>query len=543
MASNLSVFGEKFDGLKAQFVGALERQRGEKCDLQETAVAAAKLAGAAEPLLARAEAIAPTDGDFESALADVETAYGDWKSIASALEESIRLAYDGSDPQENLQLDDVYANLKSQIGDPLAARYSRLRSQWRSHLAGRPWDAYLDKASAHIDTDSLNASLAGLVHGDELDIEDAVGQLTGPLRHAFADHLESGTDHVEEMEIALWKRLEIVVASDFWNKPSGTRLLTLLQRGASPRFRSALDSVERLFSPALNTAAATINELNNAPEAYKERLNRCLMLHPDYAVRRYAATNADVNSVWKVIASESVPCATILSLLEHMAGTARYESAQLKIFFDTIYRRLLHLTTRADVLYARGIVRILLRQNFFMEDTYFTKLMKLLDYIRAKETVHGLDDNMVTSFIKRLEAEKQRIGSVETAQPNFDGIPLVILRKLARDGHFWRLLALHPIVKIARETVRYVSTSDRALIIAMDPRVNPEVLAAVARKRSLFSLVSTRIALLSNPKTPPTVSLEYIADLTRRDIETLLRKPGLHPEFRMRLRNKYNTRR
>ena len=67
------------------------------------------------------------------------------------------------------------------------------------------------------------------------------------------------------------------------------------------------------------------------------------MLHPDYEVRRYAANNIDINSIWKVVTPENVPCATILSLLERLVGSSRYTTAQRKIFFDAVYRRLLSL--------------------------------------------------------------------------------------------------------------------------------------------------------------------------------------------------------
>ena len=90
------------------------------------------------------------------------------------------------------------------------------------------------------------------------------------------------------------------------------------------------------------------------------------------------------------------------------------------------------------------------------------------------------------------------MGPVAGEEPTFDGIPLVVLRRLARDGHFWTTLIAHPIAKIARETVPHVSTRDRALAVANNHRVNPEVLRGLGRKRDLFSTHSSRMALLAN---------------------------------------------
>jgi hypothetical protein len=93
-------------------------------------------------------------------------------------------------------------------------------------------------------------------------------------------------------------------------------------------------------------------------------------------------------------------------------------------------------------------------------------MMKLLDYLEAKEKHYKIDDATMRQYTDALKSEKQRVGSVETEAPNFDDIPLVILRKLARDGHFWDLLSMHPIVKVAKETVTHIATRDRAMVVA-----------------------------------------------------------------------------
>jgi hypothetical protein len=263
------------------------------------------------------------------------------------------------------------------------------------------------------------------------------------------------------------------------------------------------------------------------------------MLHPDHEVRRYAANNADSSSMWKVITPANVPCATILTLLERLAGSQASTPTQHKIFFDTVYRRLLSLGTRSDVLYARGIVRILTKMNFFLEDDYFTRLMSLLDYLEDKEKAHGIVDGLMPDYIARLKEQKQKVGNVASDEPGFEGIPLVVLRKLARDGHFWHLLSTHPIVKIARETVPHINTPERALRVAANHRANQEVLRAVGKRREFFAKLPSRFALLTNPRTPVAVSLDYASDLTAFDVEKLLRRSTVHPELRVALRNRY----
>ena len=101
---------------------------------------------------------------------------------------------------------------------------------------------------------------------------------------------------------------------------------------------------------------------------------------------------------------------------------------------------------------------------------------------------------------------------------------------------------MHPIVKIAKETIQHIGTRDRAMTIASNHRVNQEVLRAIGKRHSMFSTMRARMTLLGNPRTPPGISMEYLADFGKGDIERLLRRPGIHPELRTMLRNQYNRR-
>ena len=121
-----------------------------------------------------------------------------------------------------------------------------------------------------------------------------------------------------------------------------------------------------------------------------------------------------------------------------------------------------------------------------------------------------------------------------------NSIPPVVLRKLARDGHFWFELAAHPMFKIARETVPHINSQDRALRAARSHVINTEVLRTVGKNRALFKTLTAKLALLTNPRTPPTVSLTYVSELTKRDAEMLLRKSTVHAELRQFLRERLN---
>lgn len=543
MASFLPATTDRIHDLASELVLSLELSRGEGCDPGATAQAADRFAHAMHGALIAAEALdrAGSTERVDETCRALESAYSQWKNVDGAFAQTLRLAYTGQVPRSNLLLDDIHASLRQRVGEPVAEAYTDMRARWALHVASRPWDTYLNRAPQHVDRGALENALAGLARGDDLDVEDAMGAITGPLRHAFADHLGEHADDLNDLEIGLWRRPEILVAGDYWGHAKSVRLLDVLSEVGPARTRGAASTLTGFFANTQGGAASVIQALQAVHESQHERFARCLMLHPDFEVRRYAVNNVDVNSIWKVITPESVPCATILSLLEKMVGSSRYTTAQRKIFFDTVYRRLLSLSGRSDVLYTRGIVRILVKLNFFLEDDYFHKLSALLDYLAAKERAHRINDGLLNDYIARMKNEKDRAGSVAGEEPSFDGIPLVVLRRLARDGHFWKTLIAHPIAKIARETVTHVSTRDRAMAVANNHRVNPEVLRGLGRKRDLFSPHSARMALLANPQTPVAVSMAYFSDLTAADVEALLRRATVHPELRTQLRIRHQS--
>ncbi len=543
MAGFLPATTGRIDDLASELVLSLELQRGEGCDLAATEQAAVRLADAIHGAVVAAEELdrPGSTARMEDVCHLVETAYTRWKTVDAAFAQTIRLAYENQVPRANLLLDDIRASLRLRAGDPVAEAYTDLRQRWTNHVTSHPWDSFRGTGSASVDTDALEKAFAALAHGDDLDVEDAMAAVTGDLRHAFAEHIAAHPQDCNDLEIGIWKRPEMIISGDFWGHAKRVRIIDVLKEHGSERSRAAAETLAGFFAPSQKGAASVVRAAHDLGDTHRERFTRCLMLHPDYEVRRYAVNNTDITSVWKVVTPESVPCATILTLLERLVGSSRYTTAQRKIFFDTVYRRLLTLTNRSDVLYARGIARIFVKLNFFLEDGYFQKLSSLLDYLSIKERSHGIADGVLSDYIGRIRREKEKVGPVKGEDPSFDGIPLVVLRKIARDGHYWNTLLTHPVAKIAREVVPHVSTRDRALVAANNHRTNPEVLRNLGRRRELFSAFPARMALLANPQTPVAVSMNYLSDLSLQDVQALLRRSTVHPELRHILRSRYEA--
>jgi hypothetical protein len=480
---------------------------------------------------------------FGRALTCVDSAYRDWVEVAEAFDNILSDAYNGYVAPGNLMIDAIYNNLRQQIGEPIAALHAKLHTASQEHLRLHPWNEFLFGDNSVQAEDELQDDLKALVFGDHLDLEDALEHLTGPLRHAFAGYLSLRGEPIDEVEESLWLRPEIMLINDYWRFNRQTRLIDVVCRKGSSRRTASFARVQDLFAMSAPTESESnvVDTVKATKSGEKNTYYRCLMLHPDQQIRRYAVNAVDLESLWKVVTPHAVPCAVILSLLERVAGTQSENYDLQKVFFRATHRRLFNLTSRSELIYARGIIRIFSAMPFFMEDEYFEKLMRIVDYVKAKERALNLTDGVLDEYIEQLRSEKDAVGSLNGGTPNLTAIPPVVLRKLARDGHFWYDLAMHPMFKIARETVRHINTADRAARVAANHMINTDVLREVGRKRSLFGTLSSKMTLLSNPHTPPAVSLDYLVDLTRADTEALLRKSTVHPEVRLHLQRRLNA--
>lgn len=543
MSDHYSAGTDRIRALKTSMVSLLEGAREETIPLAHLQHGARLLAEAYQPIFNRGsvQLASESANDFETTMGAVEDGYAVWRSVEGAFARTLDLAYNGYIAPENLQADETFMQLRDQVGERISALFAKLQAAWKAHVGARPWDDYLVPERKDIDRTTLETNLRLLVQGDHLDVEDSLEALTGPLRYAFVNYLSEHRGSLDLVEESLWMRPEIVVMNDYWAQNPEVRLLDILTKKEHSRRAGSFARLQSLLtyhSPEARASQYVAEEVAQIRLDQRQPYYRCLMLHPDHEVRRYAVSNVDIEGFWKLATPHTVPCAAILSMLERVVRSKFYEENFQKIFFNTVHKRLFNLTSRSEVHYTRGIARIFAQLPFFMEDEYFEKLTRLIDYVTRKEKVLGVEQGMLDEYLNELRREKDRIGTLRAQAPNLTSVPPVVLRKLARDGHYWHELSMHPMYKIARETIPHINSPDRALQVAKNHVVNQDVLREVGKKRSLFNSMAAKIALLANPRTPPTVSMAYVMDLSKADITQLLRRSTVHPELRLHLRHR-----
>ena len=258
MANKLPTKAAGLEKYEDDLIKSLEIGRSRGCDPHTIQRKSDLYAEAVGELLAQAPdgREHPDTQAVDSYLHVLEKSYLGWKSVNRVFEDTIRLAYTHSVPRRNLLVDQAFSDLLQSVGEPLAERYINLKSRWRNHLTDHPWDAYKESTPSHLDSDRMDDCLNALVRGDDLDVEDALNDLTGGLRHAFIDFLENNPDSIVDIESGLWKRPEILIAGDFWQRGRKRRVFDILSDKTTPRFASAFSTIRSFFELDRSPGAA-----------------------------------------------------------------------------------------------------------------------------------------------------------------------------------------------------------------------------------------------------------------------------------------------
>ncbi|MFH1755233.1 MAG: hypothetical protein ABIA59_05970, partial [Candidatus Latescibacterota bacterium] len=489
MEKNISGMPVDIEPIRQKIISVIEKERERGCRLAAVGEAASEFESAVRGVIAAGKKHLASESSERvgTALALLEHAYMEWKTVDHCFSETLRMAFNGFIPRSNLFLDDIHARLKNSVGDPLATLYTRTCSIWGTHLEKRPWDAFVIAGAEHADREEFKKSLNALSHGDDLDVEDAIEDLTASLRSLFVCAIEDGKMLSNIFTSSLWKRPEIIVINDYWRGKTDARILSMLTTRGASNFTGKFAKVQALFenngtgASFHNTSFSDriMQSLNDSEPAERDKYLRCLMLHPNNTVRRFAAANIDFSNFWKTVTPRAIPCCTILSQLEQVVGSSRFDENLKKVFFNAVYKRLLTLTSRSEVIYALGISRIFMQLDFLLEDYYFEKLIILLNYLEAKRRFYKIKNSIFDEFVAKFKADKRKLGPKGSEPHDFQAIPPVVLRKLARDGHFWYELSMHPIYKVSRETIPHINSVDRAYRIAVNQNVNQDVLREV----------------------------------------------------------------
>jgi hypothetical protein len=403
--------------------------------------------------------------------------------------------------------------------------------------------AFSDVAAGLPDEPSFERCLRSLLAGDDLDQADALADLLRRHQHQLVASLIRGAAEEDPqlrrtMDV-LWANADVILLDDYFFSTRRSKLAHVLSL-AEPYPAAVLFSrllkmfvpTESGYAPPSDVFATVEREV----PAHLPVFLRCFLVHPLEVYRRFAATRLEIPDFWPVVAFPQAPPAALLAVLERLALPSA-TAEQRKIFFDCTLSTLTGAEGMVQIRAARRILDILFDFEFFMEDEYFDRLMGLHTTIEGKENRVGIPIRVFRESLRLLREQKARLGPRRSAPPSFVGIPLVVQRKLARDGVYLDLFAQHPDPRIALETVRFITTPTRAEQVVRLSNVNGRLLTELSKKEHLFGSYGASLALVSSPRANLRAVQRYIPMLRADDLRRLATSHDTNPEVAAFIRN------
>jgi serine/threonine protein kinase len=359
-----------------------------------------------------------------------------------------------------------------------------------------------------------------VVGKDGLAAADAVDSIIGDRVDDAVLALQAGGPLAERLIDGLWRYADTLLLRDLGVEKGALRFLPMLAH--HPLDRGRFHGVMSALRDRRGTAI--LDELKG--HEGNEPILRCLLLHPVDEVRKGAAGQLPLASIWTVVAHPRTPLVSIVSLFFELKK--RGHGDHLKVFFFCVKDAMAKAST-GELRDAVILVRAFFDISSFHEDLIFEPLLELERHLRTRAGAAGLLDE---SYARALAVFVGAGVNDEVPLERLRDVPLALQRKLAREGRFLSTFIAHNNERIAWETVPHLLRLDditRFLRIITMHRV---VLVELAKRRRFFKGDAAKLALLGHPKTPAAIARGYIGLVSDENLRQLSTNRHINPEVR-----------
>lgn len=383
-----------------------------------------------------------------------------------------------------------------------------------------------------------------LIDADEVDLLPRFVALAGYERRQLVRFIRAEWFFPKRTPLLerLWELAPLVLAEDLDPKKLGHESGQLLQallrtKAVGQRFSFVRELLE---DPGLIPFDGVLEERSRLAEAGLERKDllvirtALVVWHTDAEVRREAARNAPLDSLWVVVVYDKTPLAALWTIAQRMASDASNDLK--KIFFDVIKERLnkalLEVDCARDFELLRQFIASFYYCSFFVEDRYFEDLEALLFMFINQAKRFGIRVGDFKHRRLHLVRAREKQGRPRAADPKgIERLPLAIQRHLARAGCYLRTFAQHSDNRIAREILKYVHGGNVQQLAAL-PQINRQLLADLLRKKDLFEKRLALMSALSNPRCNVPLAMRYIQRLSRQELASIIHETSTNSEVR-----------
>ncbi|MCG8462925.1 MAG: hypothetical protein MI919_42110 [Holophagales bacterium] len=387
---------------------------------------------------------------------------------------------------------------------------------------------------------------ADLLRAGELEVLPALTHLVRCDPATLGVLLEPGStfDRRAGLVERLWSLADLLLAEEGDGKPQtpgqGTSpLIELLCRDSQLGRRfGALRTLLQDAEPGVDDAGldrrftAAGRSLDGRERAMLRRA--VIVGHSNPEARRAAAAEAQIDTLWQLLAYPGSPLPALHAVAEQVAKHG--DDDLRKVFYDCVKSRLFAAISEAEqALHVERVapfIELFFRFSFFIQTRYFEQLQSLLHLFRSQARRFEQDVGAYDRLFRQLEVARHKAGNPPASTPkSIDRLPLPVQRHLAREGTYLPYFACHANNLIAREVVPYLSAENLGSYLELI-ELNRQMLEEALRRLDLRGRRKLIQRVLTHPKCPMIFASRHLPLLNHAELHRVVQSRSTHSEVK-----------
>lgn len=401
--------------------------------------------------------------------------------------------------------------------------------------ASSPADKNIETiASTRVTTDFAK-KVRALIDADDLQEEFALAELLATQREPLISLVSSDSlgDLREPLLNRLWPLSDLILIDELQDSRDG--LFAALLKNPVTRSRyGTLMKLLRSTTPPAETFVRSQFVAAGLPFTMADlnivwRSTVAGVTKPDLLVRAFAKISVDV--LWRTLASTKIRVSALYAVA--LRFKAEPEDAR-KIFFDCIHSRLMRevQTSGPELTLVGKLLSVFFADPLFVQSPYFERLDDLLLGVRRAAVSSAVPVELFSDLAGKLKQIREMKGNPKASMPaGIYALPPPVQRHLAADGKYVDSFVMHPDIRIAKETERFVTMGNVERLIAYR-QINEQLFRSLLQKKELFARPSTTMVALLHPKCTMAFAGAHLTKLTGVALKKIASEPNANPAVR-----------
>jgi hypothetical protein len=374
-----------------------------------------------------------------------------------------------------------------------------------------------------------------LVDADDLQEEVALAELLATAREVLIAAVSSDSlgDLREPLLNRLWSLSDLILIDEFQHSREGL-FPALLKNPVTRERYGVLMRILRAADPPTEALVRSRFKASGLPFTTADlhvvwRSTIVGVANPDRLI--LALWKVPVSALWRTIASQSIR----ISALYAVAQRFKIESDDArKVFFDCIHGRLMRevQTNGQESVFVGKLLSIFFGDPVFVQSPYFERLDDLLLNLRRSSSRDTVTIEVFDDLAGKLKQIREDRGNPQASIPaGIGSLPLAVQRHLAAEGMYIDSFVMHPDIRIAKETERFVTMANVERMLSYR-QINETLFHTLLSKKEFFVRASTLMVALRHPKCTVPFARTHLPRLNPATVKKIASDPNANVAVR-----------